>query len=102
MSFLNRFALVKLRKDPEKCTHCRVCYRVCPMEILKVYEERKQRDVSSSKCIHCYTCVDSCPEDGCLSVEYLGVRVLCSKYKSQSEDMMPRRSRYERRVGSEA
>lgn len=102
MSFLNRSALIKLRKDPAKCTHCRICYRVCPMEILKVYEERKQRDVSSSKCIHCYTCVDNCPEDGCLSVEYLNKRILCSKYKSQSEDVMQRRSRDERMVGSEA
>jgi formate hydrogenlyase subunit 6/NADH:ubiquinone oxidoreductase subunit I len=72
------------------------------MEILKVYEERKQRDVSSSKCIHCYTCVDNCPEDGCLGVEYLNKRILCSKYKSQAEEYEPRRSRDERRVGTEA
>ncbi len=60
----------RVRKDPSKCTHCRVCYRVCPMEILKVYEERKNTDVSSAKCVHCYNCVDNCPEEGCLHVEH--------------------------------
>jgi len=102
MSFLNRSALIKLKKDPSKCTHCRICYRVCPMEILKVYEERKVRDVSSSKCIHCYSCVDNCPEDGCLSVAYLGREILRSKYKSQAEEYTPRRSPHEGRASSEA
>ena len=102
MSFLNRSALIKLKKDPSKCTHCRICYRVCPMEILKVYEERKVRDVSSSKCIHCYSCVDNCPEDGCLSVAYLGREILRSKYKSQAEEYTSRRSPHEGRASSEA
>jgi len=102
MSFLNRSALVKLKKDPAKCTHCRICYRVCPMEILKVYEERKGSDVSSSKCIHCYSCVDNCPEDGCLRVTYMDRQVLCSKYKSQTSGYIQRRRIHDGKVRSEA
>ena len=86
MSFFNRTAFVRLRKDPSKCTHCRICYRVCPMEIQKVYEERRQTDVSSAKCVHCYNCVDNCPEEGCLSVEFLGKKLLSSKYRCQCDE----------------
>ena len=86
MAPLNYIAFVKLRKDPAKCTHCRICYRVCPMEITKVHEERKTREVTSSKCVHCYRCVDNCPEEGCLSVEFLGKKLFSSKYRCQCEE----------------
>jgi succinate dehydrogenase/fumarate reductase-like Fe-S protein len=56
------------------------------MEILKVYEERDTREVTSDKCVHCYHCVDSCPEEGCLSVEFLGRKVLASKYRCQCDE----------------
>jgi ferredoxin-type protein NapH len=86
MAPFNKYAFVKLRKDPKKCTHCRICYRVCPMEILKVYEEREKSDVTSSKCIHCYHCVDNCPEEGALSVEFLGKTVRKSKFQCQCKE----------------
>lgn len=86
MSLFNKTAFVRLRKDPDKCTHCRICYRVCPMEILNVYEQRGSSDVSSEKCVHCYNCVDNCPEDGCLSVELLGKKVVESKYRCQCDE----------------
>ncbi len=86
MAPLNRLALVRLRKDPSKCTHCRVCYRVCPMEIQRVWEERESRDVTSDKCVHCYTCLDSCPEDGCLSVEFAGFKLASSRYRCQCDE----------------
>lgn len=86
LSVFNRVAFVKLRKDPSKCTHCRICYRVCPMEITRVHEERRDRDVTSAKCVHCYHCVDNCPEEGCLTVEFLGKKLLSSRYRCQCEE----------------
>ncbi|MFQ6060160.1 MAG: 4Fe-4S binding protein [Thermoplasmata archaeon] len=79
MAPLNRYALIHLRKDNSRCTHCGVCARVCPMEIRKVYEEREEENVSVAECVHCYRCVESCPEVGCLGVSVLGKVVLKSK-----------------------
>ncbi len=80
MSFFNRKALIYLRKDHSKCTGCRVCARVCPEGIQKVYEEKTDPKVTTAECIHCYSCVESCPEDGCLSVVYLNKELTRSKY----------------------
>jgi polyferredoxin len=76
---LNRYALVQLHKNADKCTHCRVCLRVCPMKIEKVYEERESGQVTSWKCVHCYRCVESCPEEDCLNVRFMNKKVLKSK-----------------------
>jgi polyferredoxin len=75
----NRLALLRISKDAEKCTHCRICLRVCPMEIEKVYEGRENDDVSSWKCVHCYRCVESCPEKDCLNVNFIGKKIISSK-----------------------
>jgi polyferredoxin len=80
MSFFNRKALVNIRKDHSKCTKCRICARVCPTEVHKVYEERIDPNVTTAQCIHCYSCVEACPEDGCLSVVYLNKELTRSKY----------------------
>jgi len=80
MSFFNRKALIHIKKDHSKCTRCRICARVCPTEVRKVYEERVDENVTIAQCIHCYSCVQACPEDGCLSVVYLGKELTRSKY----------------------
>lgn len=76
---LNRFALVRLSKNADKCTHCRVCLRVCPMKIEKVYETRESGDVASWKCVHCYRCIESCPEHDCLYINIFGRKIVKSK-----------------------
>jgi ferredoxin-type protein NapH len=77
----NRHALVKLEKDGTKCTRCRVCLRVCPMDIEEIYDEVEATNVTHEDCIHCYRCVEKCPEDGCLNVTFLGKRIYRSKRK---------------------
>ncbi len=42
--------------------------------------------VTSDKCVHCYRCVDNCPEEGCLTVEFLGKKLLSSKYRCQCDE----------------
>lgn len=76
---LNKYAMVRLSKNAENCTHCRICLRVCPMKIKKVYESQKTGDVTSWKCIHCYRCVEACPEDCALTVNFFGKRILKSR-----------------------
>ncbi|TET91296.1 MAG: 4Fe-4S binding protein [Methanomassiliicoccales archaeon] len=83
MAPLNKYAMIHLKKDASKCTHCGICARVCPMEIKKVYTEREQENVTVSVCVHCYRCVESCPEEGCLGVSIMGKVVLESKYPDE-------------------
>jgi formate hydrogenlyase subunit 6/NADH:ubiquinone oxidoreductase subunit I len=79
MAPFNKYASIHLKKDHAKCTHCGICARVCPMEIRKVWNERKDENVTVSECVHCYRCVESCPEEGCLGVSVMGRVVLESK-----------------------
>jgi polyferredoxin len=72
LALFNRQSLFWLRKDPSKCTKCRVCLRVCPMDIEEIFVEMEKENVTSPECIMCGRCVEACPEDGCLSLNYMG------------------------------
>lgn len=58
------FPLLKITRTDSKCTHCRICDKVCPMAI----------DISGvEKVVHvdchlCGDCVAMCPEEGALSI----------------------------------
>ena len=79
-SFFNKYSLLTLQKDGDKCTKCRICLRACPMDIEEIYEEKNKTNISSKECIHCYRCVELCPEDDCLSVAFLDKKILRSKH----------------------
>jgi len=51
----NPIALYRFRIDTEKCTRCKVCQRVCKLDI-PVYEYP-----NSSACIRCGDCIKACP-----------------------------------------
>ncbi|MBN1389428.1 MAG: 4Fe-4S binding protein [Candidatus Thermoplasmatota archaeon] len=70
MALLGRFSLPWLRKDPSKCTKCRICLRVCPLDHDRVYEDMDADDVGSEDCTLCGKCVEMCPEEGCLTMMY--------------------------------
>ena len=70
MALLSSKSMVYLRKDPDKCTKCRACLRVCPMDHEKVYEDMKNMDVAGEDCTLCGRCVEMCPEEGCLSMNF--------------------------------
>lgn len=80
ISPLNRVSLLWLKKDGVKCTKCRICLRTCPMDINKIYEERKERNVTYTDCTLCLRCVETCPEDDCLSLNFMSRRVVGSKH----------------------
>jgi polyferredoxin len=64
VGLLGRVAPLKVTRDPELCTGCANCTRVCPAR-LPVH--RLQR-VASVECSSCQDCVVACPESGCLSM----------------------------------
>ncbi|MCS7125267.1 MAG: 4Fe-4S binding protein [Candidatus Bathyarchaeota archaeon] len=74
---LNRFRgfrwipLLRLNKVEEKCPKCGICKRVCPVQVLDVYE-RKGGDIAPSMCMLCLRCVEMCPYEECLKLNMAG------------------------------
>jgi ferredoxin-type protein NapH len=57
-----RFALWRIKIDPDKCIDCGLCEKHCPMDIkLLDYKEAGQR-ILSTECILCHTCANVCPQ----------------------------------------
>lgn len=57
--WFNRFCLVQVRWEKEKCTHCLICENACPVGL-------SVKEISySPECIRCGRCVEACPS-GCL------------------------------------
>ena len=79
MGLIHRNSFIQLNKDTTKCTSCRVCARVCPMGIEEVWKEKEKTIVTHRNCTHCWSCLAACPEDDCLSVTFLGKRIVSSK-----------------------
>ena len=69
ISLFNKGALIEKRKDPQKCTKCGICKRVCPMNNEYVYKEKKLTTISDKDCIMCFKCIENCPEKDCLQVK---------------------------------
>ncbi|MBL7131270.1 MAG: 4Fe-4S binding protein [Candidatus Omnitrophica bacterium] len=42
--------------DKDKCTGCKVCVEVCPVEAIKVNDVA----VISEECVECGRCIDEC------------------------------------------
>lgn len=53
--FFNRFSLVQIKWEKEKCTSCHACEKASPMAL------RKEEISKSAECIRCGKCVDACP-----------------------------------------
>lgn len=69
IAVINRFKpfkwapLLHLYKVEEKCTKCGICKRVCPTQVVEIYNESGKID--NSMCILCLRRVEMCPyEDG--------------------------------------
>ena len=46
---------------PEKCTHCGLCYPVCPEDSIPVNKECKREDFDLYSCKGCGVCAKVCP-----------------------------------------
>ena len=55
-----------VKVDLEKCTGCGTCAEVCPVEAIKIENDKAQID--EEECVDCGTCVEECPESA-LSLE---------------------------------
>jgi len=46
--------------DKEKCTGCGVCVDICPVEAIKIENDKA---VISDECVDCGACVNQCPQE---------------------------------------
>jgi MauM/NapG family ferredoxin protein len=78
----SRWSLFQIRRDPEKCTDCGLCQRVCNGAA------DPHSKLRPSECICCFNCVGVCPE-GALTYGLPGKRSLVSE---SSPDVTRRRA----------
>jgi polyferredoxin len=56
-SVLSRFRIIRVKRVPEKCTHCAECVLACDMGL------NPMTDITGTECDNCGACVTSCPDD---------------------------------------
>ena len=76
MHLLKPLTALRLVKEPGLCRGCGTCRRVCPMDIEKVYGEKKKRDVQTEACLNCGRCVESCAADKALGLRWFGLKLV--------------------------
>jgi len=57
--------LIFLSIDPEKCTGCGACVRVCPVVAI-LGEKKKPHQLDRDKCVKCRACYEACKFDAVL------------------------------------
>ena len=58
-------ALISFSVDPENCTGCRACARICPTQAVSG-EKKKVHEIDPALCIKCGACFDACKFDAVL------------------------------------
>jgi len=86
IALASRISLLQLRTDPEKCTRCMRCTRVCPTACRTVPEEPGGKE-TTAECVLCLDCVRSCPETGALSARLAGRVIAMSQGKKDVKDV---------------
>lgn len=54
-ALFNKFSLYRLNVDKEKCTDCKKCESICPMNV------EITKNINSAECIRCGKCKAACP-----------------------------------------
>ena len=67
MKIGSRFSLMKIEIDAEKCIDCKLCEKVCLMDIKLLDYKNEGKRIQSTECILCYTCKRACPTDAITS-----------------------------------
>ena len=71
ISVLNGIAVV----DTQKCIACGKCVKVCPLNNIRLTEEKRPK--WQSPCAHCMACICNCPTE---AIEYGDVTQKKEKY----------------------
>ena len=63
-------ALFSYRIDPEGCTGCKACVKVCPVDAISG-EKKEPHLIDQELCTRCGSCIDKCRQD-CIMIERAG------------------------------
>lgn len=55
---LTPVSLLRFDINPDVCTHCGECERVCPAQCIN----QTASTIDNSRCVSCFACADSCPD----------------------------------------
>jgi NADH-quinone oxidoreductase subunit F/NAD(P)H dehydrogenase (quinone)/NADP-reducing hydrogenase subunit HndC len=55
-------ALIQFVVNPDKCTSCGQCYRVCPVGAVS-WQKKEPAVIDRDKCIKCMACIEACRFD---------------------------------------
>lgn len=69
-SLFNKYRLIRLKYNEEKCTQCEACHSVCPMEI------KFNETPYSPECISCMRCMTKACNYGAISLDVAGYSLL--------------------------
>ncbi|WP_022667815.1 4Fe-4S binding protein [Desulfospira joergensenii] len=58
LGWISRFSLLKLVMDPDSCTGCGKCERVCRAGCM----DPKNKQLDFQRCVSCFDCLEVCPE----------------------------------------
>lgn len=62
-ALISRFALLKVKHNADKCTHCYHCVGICPEKQVLWMVGKESANVTSGECIRCGRCIDVCNDD---------------------------------------
>ena len=54
------FALIRVKRDKDKCINCKKCIKSCPMNVDMLDNSKKKKN--ATECILCNNCVRNCPK----------------------------------------
>ncbi|MDD3815913.1 MAG: 4Fe-4S binding protein [Desulfocapsaceae bacterium] len=66
-ALVNRYRLVKLTLDTKRCTNCKACHHVCPMEV------KFNENPNDPECISCMACLYKACKFEAISIEIGGI-----------------------------
>jgi polyferredoxin/formate hydrogenlyase subunit 6/NADH:ubiquinone oxidoreductase subunit I len=59
LGLFSRFSILRLEKDSERCTDCKLCNKGCQ----GAASPQPGQEWANSECLLCFNCFDSCPEN---------------------------------------
>lgn len=68
----------------DACTLCETCVDICPVNALKIVDEKVVQDVDA--CVGCYACVGQCPDNAIMCVKVKEMREQ-GKMSQEEEDI---------------
>ncbi len=80
-ALFNKFSLVRMRLDEDKCTHCKACHSVCPMGV------KFNESPGDAECINCMKCMTQACGFGAISVDLAGYPLLDGLSKKNKKEI---------------